>query len=186
MAVIQIKRGLQEAVTNLVLAKGELAVALDTGNVYIGATSGNVHINPKGGTADTAAKLSTPRAFSVSGDASAPAVQFDGTQNVELVLALANITALTPGTYTKVTVDQKGRVTAGHTIEVSDLPNIPSTKVTGLGTASTADTGTQQGNVPVVQADGKLVGRPCCLTCLGPMCPWAPPSTASPCPPLSL
>lgn len=89
MAVIQIKRGLQEAVTNLVLAKGELAVALDTGNVYIGATSGNVHINPKGGTADTAAKLSTPRAFSVSGDASAPAVQFDGTQNVELVLALA-------------------------------------------------------------------------------------------------
>ena len=71
MAVIQIKRGLQEAVTNLVLAQGELAVALDTGNVYIGATSGNVHINPKGGTADTAAKLSTPRAFSVSGDASA-------------------------------------------------------------------------------------------------------------------
>lgn len=51
MAVIQIKRGLQEAVTNLVLAQGELAVALDTGNVYIGATSGNVHINPKGGTA---------------------------------------------------------------------------------------------------------------------------------------
>ena len=44
MAVIQIKRGLQEAVTNLVLAQGELAVALDTGNVYIGATSGNVHI----------------------------------------------------------------------------------------------------------------------------------------------
>ncbi len=51
MAVIQIKRGLQEAVTNLVLAQGELAVALDTGNVYIGATSGNVHINPKGGKA---------------------------------------------------------------------------------------------------------------------------------------
>ena len=76
---------------------------------------------------------------------------------MELVLALANITALTPGTYTKVTVDQKGRVTAGQTIEVSDLPNIPSTKVTGLGTASTADTGTQQGNVPVVQADGKLL-----------------------------
>lgn len=51
MAVIQIKRGLQEAVTNLVLAQGELAVALDTGNVYIGGTSGNVHINPKGGKA---------------------------------------------------------------------------------------------------------------------------------------
>ena len=157
MAVIQIKRGLQEAVTNLVLAPGELAVALDTGNVYIGTTTGNVHINPKGGTADQASKLSTPRQFSASGDASAPAVQFDGTQNVELVLTLANIAALTPGTYTKVTVDQKGRVTAGQTIEVSDLPSIPSTKITGLGTAATANTGTQQGNVPVVQADGKLL-----------------------------
>ena len=157
MATIQIKRGLQEAVSNLVLAQGELAVALDTGNVYIGTTSGNVHINPKGGTADQASKLSTPRNFSASGDATAPAVQFDGTQNVELVLTLANIAALTPGTYTKVTVDQKGRVTAGQTIEVSDLPNIPNTKVTGLGTAATVNTGTEQGNVPVVQADGKLL-----------------------------
>ena len=68
MAVIQIKRGLQEAVTNLVLAPGELAVALDTGNVYIGTTTGNVHINPKGGTADQASKLSTPRQFSASGN----------------------------------------------------------------------------------------------------------------------
>lgn len=157
MAVIQIKRGLQSAVSNLVLAPGELAVALDTGNVYVGTTTGNVHINPTGGTADQASKLSTPRQFSASGDASAPAVQFDGTQNVELVLTLANIAALTPGTYTKVTVDQKGRVTAGQTIEVSDLPSIPSTKITGLGTAATANTGTQQGNVPVVQADGKLL-----------------------------
>ena len=157
MAIIQIKRGLQEAVSKLVLAQGELAVALDTGNVYVGTTTGNVHVNPTGGTADQAAKLSTPRQFSASGDASAPAVQFDGTQNVTLVLTLANIAALTPGTYTKVTVDAKGRVTAGQTIEVADLPSIPSSKITGLGTASVANTGTAQGNVPVVQADGKLL-----------------------------
>lgn len=157
MATIQIKRGLQAAVSKLVLAQGELAVALDTGNVYVGTPSGNVHINPTGGTADQAAKLSTPRNFSATGDATAPAVQFDGTKNVELVLTLANIAALTPGTYTKVTVDAKGRVTAGQTIEVADLPNIPSTKVTGLGTAATVNTGTAQGNVPVVQADGKLL-----------------------------
>ena len=157
MATIQIKRGLQAAVSKLVLAQGELAVALDTGNVYVGTTSGNVHINPKGGTADTAAKLSTPRAFSISGDGTAQAVNFDGTANVELQLVLANIASLTAGTYTKVTVDAKGRVTTGTTLEVSDLPNIPSTKVTGLGTAATANTGTAQGNVPVVQADGKLL-----------------------------
>lgn len=157
MAIIQIKRGLQEAVSSLSLAQGEMAVALDTGNVYIGTTSGNVHINPKGGTADTAAKLSTPRAFSITGDGTAQAVNFDGSANVELQLVLANIASLTAGTYTKVTVDAKGRVTAGQIIEVSDLPNIPNTKITGLGTASTANTGTEQGNVPVVQADGKLL-----------------------------
>lgn len=157
MAVIQIKRGLQAAVSSLALAQGELAVALDTGNVYIGTTSGNVHVNPKGGTADTAAKLSTPRAFSIAGDGTAQAVNFDGSANVELQLVLANIASLTAGTYTKVTVDAKGRVTAGQTIEVSDLPSIPSTKVTGLGTAAAANTGAAQGNVPVVQADGKLL-----------------------------
>ena len=45
MAIIQIKRGAQEAVSRLSLAQGEMAVALDTGNVYIGTTSGNVHVN---------------------------------------------------------------------------------------------------------------------------------------------
>lgn len=157
MAKIQIKRGLQEAVSSLVLAEGELAVALDTGNVYIGTTSGNVHINPKGGTADTAAKLSTPRQFSIAGDGTAQGVNFDGSANVELQLVLANIASLQAGTYTKVTVDAKGRVTTGTTLEVSDLPSIPNTKITGLGTAATANTGDQQGNVPVVQADGKLL-----------------------------
>lgn len=158
MALIQIKRGLQSAVSRLVLAEGELAVALDTGNVYVGTTTGNVHVNPTGGTADQASKLSTPREFSATGDATAPAVQFDGTQNVQLQITLATISALTPGTYTKVTVDSKGRVTAGQTLVVSDLPdNIPNSKIQGLGTAATANTGTANGNVPVVQADGKLL-----------------------------
>lgn len=157
MAVIQIKRGPQEAVSRLSLAQGELAVALDTGNVYVGTSSGNVHINPSGGTADVAKKLQTPRSFSASGDASAPAVQFDGTQNVVLQLTLASIASLTAGTYCKVTVDSKGRVTVGSTLEVSDIPSLPSSKVTGLGTASAANTGTTQGTVPVIQADGKLL-----------------------------
>lgn len=91
MAIIQIKRGLQEAVGKLSLAQGAMAVALDTGNVYIGTTSGNVHVNPSGGTADTANALKNPRSFSISGDASAPALPFDGTQNVNLVLTLADI-----------------------------------------------------------------------------------------------
>ena len=157
MATIQIKRGPQSAVTNLVLAPGEMAVALDTGNVYIGTSTGNVHLNPAGGTADVATKLQTPRDFSAAGDATAPVVSFDGTQNVQLQLTLAAISGLQAGTYTKVTVDAKGRVTTGSTLTIEDLPSIPSSKVTGLGTAAAVNTGTGQGNVPVVQADGKLL-----------------------------
>lgn len=51
MAKIQIKRGLQAAVSSLVLAEGELAVALDTGHVYIGTTIGTVFLNPVKGLA---------------------------------------------------------------------------------------------------------------------------------------
>lgn len=132
MAVIQIKRGVQAGIEHLVLAQGEMAVALDTGNVYVGTTAGKVLVNPSGGTADEAVRLKAAREFAVSGDATAPAVGFDGTQNVNLVLALAAMPGLTAGTYTKLTVDAKGRVTAGTTIAVDDLPSIPSTKVTGL------------------------------------------------------
>lgn len=158
MAKIQIKRGQSSAVQNLVLAEGELAIALDTGKLYIGTASGNVLLNPDGGTAETATKLATPRSFSITGDAEASPVNFDGTQNVALTLALAAISGLQAGTYTKVTVDAKGRVTAGNTLTVSDLPdNIPTSKITGLGTAAAANTGTEQGNVPVIQSGGKLL-----------------------------
>lgn len=158
MAKIQIKRGQSSAVQNLVLAEGELAIALDTGKLYIGTASGNVLLNPDGGTAETATKLATPRSFSITGDAEASPVNFDGTQNVALTLALAAISGLQAGTYTKVTVDAKGRVTAGNTLTVSDLPdNIPNSKITGLGTAATANTGAEQGDVPVIQSGGKLL-----------------------------
>lgn len=145
MATIQIKRGLQEAVSRLSLAQGELAVALDTGNVYVGVTSGNVHVNPAGGTADTAVTLQTPRDFSITGDGTAPAVSFDGSANVVLNFSLSEISTLAAGTYTKVTVDGKGRVTAGDSISITDLPNIPASKITGLGTAATANIGSQTG-----------------------------------------
>lgn len=134
MATIQIKRGVQAGVDNLVLAQGEMAVAMDTGNVYIGTTAGKVHLNPPGGTADEAVKLKVAREFSITGDATTPAVAFDGTQAAQLVLTLATMQGLTAGTYSKLTVDTKGRVTGGAALTVDDLPSIPSAKVTGLPT----------------------------------------------------
>lgn len=156
MAKIQVRRGLQAGVTDLVLAEGELAVALDTGNVYVGTEGGKTHVNPKGGTADAAVKLVTSRAFSVTGDATAPAVNFDGTGNVALNLALNNMSGLVAGAYPKVTVDQKGRVTGGGGLLAADIPAIPSGKVTGLGTAASKNTGTDAGDVVEVGADGKI------------------------------
>ncbi len=45
---------------------------------------------------------------------------------------VANTTAMTSGTYTKVTVDSKGLVTAGSTLSASDIPTIAESKVTNL------------------------------------------------------
>ena len=51
---IQVKRGLQEAVSNLTLSPGEIAVALDTGNGYIGISYGNDGVNHPDASGQTA------------------------------------------------------------------------------------------------------------------------------------
>lgn len=153
---IQIKRGKQAAVENLVLAQGELAVALDTGNVYVGIESGTYHVNPPTAAAETAKALETAREFSIAGDVTSNAVSFNGEQNVTLSAVLATISGLTAGTYPKVTVNQKGQVTAGTTLVASDIPTISKDKVSGLGTAAALNTGTASGNVVVVGSDGKI------------------------------
>ena len=92
------------------------------------------------GNADTATALETARDFSISGDATAAAVSFDGTANVGLALTLAD-TAVTPGSYGSAseiptfTVDSKGRLTAAGTVNVS------------TGMTVSADSGTETINL---------------------------------------
>ena len=64
------------------------------------------------GNASTATKLQTARTFAATGDVTAGAVSFDGSANVSLTTTLSN-TGVVAGSYTKVTVDAKGRVTSG-------------------------------------------------------------------------
>lgn len=153
---IQVKRGLQAAIENLVLSPGEFAVALDTGNVYIGITSGKYWVNPPASAAETAKTLETARELSLTGDVTSEAISFDGSQNVSFTTVLATIAGLTAGDYTKVTVDKKGRVIAGKTLDAADIPTISKDKVSGLGTAATLNTGTAAGNVVAVGSDGKI------------------------------
>jgi len=61
--------------------------------------------------AASADALTTPRSMAIAGDA-AGSTSFDGTADRTITLTLAN-SGVAPGSYTSVTVDAKGRVTAG-------------------------------------------------------------------------
>ena len=72
------------------------------------------------GLAGTATALATARTISITGDLAYTSPSFDGTSNVTSTGTLAT-TGVTAGTYTKITVDAKGRATVGATASISDL-----------------------------------------------------------------
>lgn len=130
---LKIKRGLKADISKLTLVAGELAVALDTQELYVGDNKGNVKIVKGGasGAVESANKLTVARTITATGDATG-STSFDGSQNVEMALELAT-SGVTAGTYSKVTVDAKGRVTAGSNITVEDIGDL-STTLAGLAT----------------------------------------------------
>lgn len=81
----------------------------------------------------------------------------DGTNKV-LINPIEQPAGLDTGTeYTKYQVNEYGQVVSQANLVADDIPTIPHTKVSGLGTAATVDTGTASGNVPVLDANGKLL-----------------------------
>lgn len=130
---LKIKRGLKADISKLTLVAGELAVALDTQELYVGDNEGNVKIVKGGasGAVESADKLTVARTITATGDATG-STAFDGSQNVEMALELAT-SGVTAGTYSKVTVDAKGRVTGGANITIEDVSDL-STQLEVLGT----------------------------------------------------
>ncbi len=154
MGKIKLKRGNQANFSAVTLEAGEPAFVLDEGKFYIGNGTDKILINPDITNAQTADKLTTARTLTFSGDASG-STTFDGSANKTITLVLAGSGA-TAGTYTKLTVDAKGRVTGATQLAASDIPSLTLSKITDAGTAAAKNTGSAAGNVPVLGADGKL------------------------------
>lgn len=79
-------------------------------------------------TTGSAAKWTTARTLSFTGDATGSG-SVDGSANVATALTLAN-SGVTAGTYTKITVDAKGRATSGTTLAATDIPALDASKIT--------------------------------------------------------
>ena len=92
---------------------------------------------------DSADKLTSGRTITATGDA-AWEVSFDGSKNETGVLTLT-ATGVDAGEYSVVTVDAKGRVTAGRALQAADVPNLPGSKITSdlsVNTSGNAATAT--------------------------------------------
>ena len=82
-----------------------------TSTSFVGALTGN---------ASTATALATGRTIALTGDVTYTSGSFDGSANVTGTATLATVNANT-GTYTKVTVNGKGLVTAASNASTSDI-----------------------------------------------------------------
>jgi hypothetical protein len=114
--------------TDIVLTTG---AALDDLIEIVGYSSYTV-------TEVTADQLTTGRTIGMTGDVVWTSNSFNGTANVTGTSTLAN-TGVTEGTYTKVTVDAKGRVTTGNTLSSSDIPTLNQDTTGNAATATTAN-----------------------------------------------
>ncbi|MFN5824769.1 MAG: tail fiber domain-containing protein [Sphingobium sp.] len=72
------------------------------------------------GNAATATRWATGRTISLTGDVTGTSGSFDGSGNLSFASSLAN-SGVTAGTYLKVTVDAKGRVTAGSSMTSGEV-----------------------------------------------------------------
>lgn len=152
---LKIKRGNNANLVGLTLAAGEPAFVLDTGKFYIGNGDDKVLINPEIPTnSETTDKLNTARTISLSGDVTG-SVSFDGSSDVTII-ATEKVSGVVAGTYSKVTVDEKGNVITGESLIATDIPILTLSKISDAGTVASKNVGIDSGNVPILDTNGKL------------------------------
>lgn len=105
-----------------------------TGATGIGPTGATGSTGPTGatgptgtlanGNASSATILQTARAFSMTGDVTAPAITFNGSAAVTFNTSLANLAVTSGGTLQKFTRDAKGRISQASAATQTDLTNI--------------------------------------------------------------
>lgn len=111
----------------------QLAMDLSTGLAYTRIYNGTAWsawktVATTDSNVATATKLQAARTLALSGDVTGSA-SFDGSANATIAATLAN-TGVNAGTYQKVTVDTKGRVTDGTSLTSADIPNLDWSKIT--------------------------------------------------------
>lgn len=115
---IQIKRSATTA-TPPALAVGELAWSESSQNLFIGESGAVVKAIAGSGTFARKAD-----AIAITGDATGTGTLFGG-----IAITFVN-TGVVAGSYAKVTVDAKGRVTAGGSLAAADIPSLDWSKLT--------------------------------------------------------
>ena len=76
--------------------------------------------------------------------------------NVEALTLLSGEMAFVLDTGKLLIGNGTDKVVINKDITADDIPTLPIAKITGLGTASTKDTGVAEGNVPILDANGKI------------------------------
>lgn len=104
--------------------------------------------------AEVAQKLKTARTISLLGDVTG-ATSFDGSEDVAMTIVMKN-TGATEGTFTKVTVNEKGLITKTELLTADDIPSLTLEKIADAGTAARRDVGTSAGNLVEISANGKI------------------------------
>ena len=99
--------------------------------------------------------LTVSRKISLTGDVEAIGASFDGGSDITLTTSLSDILTGGSGFY-KITVNNKGQVTAISEVTAADIPSLTLSKITDAGTAASRNVGVKAGNAVVVESDGLI------------------------------